>query len=116
MGAAPATLSVLPIVMVDGATAPVADVQAQKPNVNIPPFGMCRSMSNPQVSAATAAANGVLTPQPCLPVIAAPWSPGSKSVEVRGLAAVTEACRCQCAYAGEISVTDPGQHDVEVDG
>ena len=50
------------------------------PMTNIPSFGMCMSLKNPQVATATSAAQGVLTPQPCMPVIVAPWSPGSATV------------------------------------
>ena len=50
----------------------VTDVGA----ASVPPFGLCTSMANPQVAAATAAAQNVLTPQPCQPVLS-PWSPGA---------------------------------------
>lgn len=77
---------------------------------------MCRSMSNPQVAAATAAANGVLTPQPCIPVLPAPWSPGASSVEIHGVTALTDDSTLDCAYAGKIGIDDPGQSDAEVEG
>ena len=75
---------------------------------NIPTFGMCQSLSNPTVSAATSAAMGVLTPMPCLPVISAPWSPGSSQVKVSGIAALTDNSKCMCSYGGNISITSPG--------
>jgi hypothetical protein len=75
---------------------------------NIPTFGMCQSLSNPTVSAATSAAMGVLTPMPCLPVISAPWSPGSSQVKVGGISALTDNSKCMCSYGGNISITSPG--------
>ncbi len=42
---------------------PVATIQDIAPNANISSFGMCKSLANPQVASATAAALGVLTPR-----------------------------------------------------
>lgn len=75
---------------------------------NVPPFGLCQSPANPQVAAATAAAAGTLTPQPCQPVLA-PWTPGSAKVSVGGVPALDDASQCTCAWAGTINVSDPGQ-------
>lgn len=74
------------------------------PNTNIPPFGMCNSMANPAVASATAAAMGVLTPQPCTPVIVGPWSPCASAASVLGQKAVTTASKCNCAYGGVITI------------
>ena len=75
---------------------------------NIATFGMCQSLANPAVSSATSAAMGVLTPMPCVPVITAPWSPGSSQVKVGGIAALTNNSKCMCSYVGNISITSPG--------
>jgi hypothetical protein len=75
---------------------------------NVPPFGLCQSPANPQVAAATTAAGGVLTPQPCLPVLT-PWTPGSAQVTIGGVPALDDSSQCSCSWAGTISVTAPSQ-------
>ena len=80
-GAAPSTLNVLPTNRVMCASMPAATIMDFAPFVNIPPFGVCMSLANPMVAAATAAALGVLTPMPCIPVTT-PWKPGSPTVMI----------------------------------
>src|ERR1700737_285418 len=81
-GTGPAPLKVLPAKKVLADKLPAATIQDFAPNTNVGPFIMCISPSNPQVAAATAAALGVLTPQPCIPVTVAPWAPGSPMVTI----------------------------------
>jgi hypothetical protein len=80
---------------------------------NVPPFGMCMSLSNPQVASATAAAAGVLTPQPCQPVLS-PWSPGSAQVTIEEVAALDESSQCNCTWGGVVTVSAAGQTSVSV--
>ncbi|MFM7041639.1 MAG: DUF4280 domain-containing protein [Planctomycetaceae bacterium] len=110
MGAAPASL-VVAVPMVTAATPPGANIMDCVPMVNIPTFGMCRSPANPTVAAATAAALGVLTPMPCVPVTT-PWTPGVATVLLRGMPALDASSKCMCAFGGQISITTP---DVIVD-
>jgi hypothetical protein len=112
-GNAPGTLMVLPVNRVTAGANPVANVMDNKPMVNIMPFGMCSSMANPQVAAATAAALGVLTPMPCIPVTVAPWSPGSPTVKVGNMPALNDTSKCQCTWGGIIEIQDSGQNKVE---
>lgn len=69
------------------------------------PFGMCQSLMNPEVSAATSAALGVLTPMPCIPVVMESWIPGSPTVLLEGKPALNQSCKVFCAYEGIIQIT-----------
>lgn len=109
-GVAPSSLAVVPagpIVQAGGQF--VARVVDMVPMVNVAPFAMCTTPSNPQVAAATSAAAGVLTPQPCIPVITAPWAPGSTKVSAGGVPALTSTSTCMCAWGGSISIVQAGQ-------
>ncbi len=55
-----------------------ATVMDHVPMTNIAPCGMCKTLANPMVASATSAANGVLTPVPCEPVVPAPPAPGRR--------------------------------------
>ena len=59
------------------------------PFVNIPTFGLCHSPANPEVIALTAAALGVPTPAPCVPVVVTPWISPS-NVLIDGMPVLTE--------------------------
>ena len=107
MGLAPSTLMVLPINRVMADNKPAANIMDFKPFVNILPFGMCKSLANPAVAAATSAALGVLTPMPCTPVTT-PWTPGSPTNLIAYFPALNNSSKCMCAFAGSISITNPG--------
>lgn len=107
-GAAPASMTVLPVAKVMVENKPAATIMDNLPMVNIPSFGMCMSLSNPQVAAATSAALGVLTPMPCVPVVATPWSPGAAKTLIGGKPALTAGAMCNCNWGGVVSVTMPG--------
>jgi hypothetical protein len=84
------------------------------PILNIKAFGMCKTQTNPQVASATAAALGVLTPQPCIPIVTAPWSPGSSISSIDGKKVLTEDSTCKCQWTGSISVKQAGtEHDTD---
>ncbi len=107
-GAAPGSLAVLPLNRVLTGT-PAATIMDHVPMVNVPPFGTCTSLRNPMVAAATAAASGVLVPQPCIPVTPAPWAPGAPTVTMGGIPALDASSTLACAWAGAIRVVSPGQ-------
>lgn len=112
-GVSPSSLTVLPLNRVKTAM-PIANIMDNKPFVNILPFSMCISPSNPTVAAATAAAMGVLTPMPCIPVTTAPWMPGSPTVLVAGMPSLNNSSKLICTWGGIIDVISPGQFTINI--
>jgi hypothetical protein len=113
-GAAPSSMVVVPKNMTNAVSQPAANIMDNIPNTNILPFAMCMSLANPAVAAATAAALGVLTPQPCVPVTPAPWVPGSPTVMIKNMPALNNSSKLMCTWAGVISINLAGQFTVNV--
>ena len=113
-GTTPSSLNVPPIKQVGEAGAAAATIMDHKPLANIAPFGMCTTVTNPQVAAATSAALGTLTPQPCIPVTSQPWTPGSPTVLIRGEVALNDRSQCMCEWKGLITISNPGGQKVTV--
>lgn len=103
-GLAPSTLEAQGTVTVEG--TPAATIM-DSTIINIPPFGSCTSLANPEVASATAAALGVLTPMPCIPALT-PWVPGSPTVLIEGQPALVAGSTCVCAFGGVVEITFPG--------
>ena len=113
-GVAPASLTLTPANTTQGSMVPAATSMDHVPMKNLASFGMCSSPSNPQVAAATTAAAGVLTPQPCIPATSAPWTPGAPTVLINNKPALNNTSKCMCNWGGVISITNPGQTAIEV--
>ena len=108
-GTTPGTLTVTSQqkVLADG--KPMATIS----DTTISPLGMCSSLANPAVASATAAALGVLTPQPCTCSISGSWIPTQQKVLADGKPCLANDGTCICAVgAGSISITNPGQSKV----
>lgn len=107
MGMTPAPLVVTPrLTTIQGKF--VANIMDFKPMVNIPSFGMCRSLANPTVASATSAAYGVLTPMPCVPCTTTPWTPGDPMVLTQNFPTLTNTSKLTCVWGGVIDFVNSG--------
>ncbi len=105
----PVPLAVVPMgTPVQCGGMPAGTIQAFAPMANIPTFGMCGTITNPVVAAATAAKLGVFSPAPCIPATTSPWIPGAVKVMVDGQPALHSGCTAMCMWGGVISITMPG--------
>lgn len=110
-GTAPGTLTVTSQTKVLCGGQPQATIQ----DTTLTPFGLCSSMANPAVASATAAALGVLTPQPCTCMPAGAWIPTKPTVLADGKPVLTNDAKLICSLGvGTISVTVPGQTKIIV--
>lgn len=114
MGTTPSTLNATTNLTVLMGGYPACVTADAAPMANIMPFGMCSSLANPAVAAATAAAMGVLTPQPCIPAVTGSWIPAQTTVLVGGQPCLALGSTCVCSYGGKIDITSPSQTTVSV--
>jgi hypothetical protein len=89
-GMAPSTFVATPK-MVQTSYMDAGNIMDNVPMMNIPPFGMCQSLANPQVAAATASA------------------PPAPTVLVANQPALNNTSKLICNWAGVIQITNPGQ-------
>jgi hypothetical protein len=113
-GLMPSSLVVLPVNMVITSQVPDANIMDHIPMTNIFPFGMCISLANPAVAAATAAAMGVLTPMPCVPATVTPWAPGAVTVLLGNQPSLDNVSMLNCMWAGVITFITPGEFTVMI--
>lgn len=108
MGQGAGTLNVTSQLICKAGKKHIATVQDTIPMANVGTCGMCISMANPIVASATAAALGVLTPQPCIPSPVGMWMPVGK-IKISGIPSVSADATLICSYAGTISIVSTGQ-------
>lgn len=113
-GVAPSSLVVLPNNRVMTNQMPDANILDHVPLLNVMPFGMCMSIANPAVAAATSAAMGVLTPMPCIPNTPAPWVPGAPTVLLGNSPSLDNTSKLMCIWAGVIEFVTPGEFTVSI--
>lgn len=101
-GSAPSALVVKPNIVTIGGQ-PAATINDHAPIVNVQPFTMCSSPSNPAVAAAS------MAPQPCVPVTTSPWTPGAGHSTINETPVLTLPCQLMCNWGGVITVTTPPQ-------
>lgn len=114
-GAAPCVLNVTSQQTCLAEGRPVGTIMDTAPGTNLATFGMCSSLANPAVAAATAAALGVLTPQPCSMAPAGTWTSTNPKILAGGKPVLTNEATLVCTVgAGVIQITAPGQTKVLV--
>lgn len=99
-----------PTIMAKGIVGCAMDVTP----ANIPPFGMCTSMMNPAVITATAAAMGVLTPQPCTLIAAGMWITPKMNILLKTAPVLTTDAKLMCAFGGVIQFSNSPSMKVKI--
>lgn len=113
MGKGPGVLKATSQKVLRAEKKPVAVIKDTEPMMNIGACGLCTSMQNPMVSQATAAALGVLTPQPCIPATQGSWSGGGKLLAGK-IPCLTMESTLSCFYGGSITIKAAGQKKLKI--
>ncbi len=80
---------------------PVLTIMDKTPLVNVVPSGViCSAIP--------------ITPKPCSPIFAAPWTVGTLKSRVNNFAIVDNTCKLICSLGGVLSVINPGATKVTV--
>ncbi len=138
------TPSQLQVIAPDRQVAPgkaSATILDRQPLINLQPFGLCQSLTNPAAALVTTATVSLetlkpaqaeknkvcgvcgqpvcsclvsLTPQPGLPVTPTPWSPGSPTMLIGNAPALNDTSQLKCAWAGVIEVVTAGQTTLQI--
>jgi len=111
-GVAPTPLTFLPLSMMMTPTGPIGSCVDFIPFLNVKPFGVCMSMANPMTAALTAAALGVFTPAPCIPIPLGPWMPSTTAMGMVGPILTASSC-LNCMWGGCINILMPAQFMVQ---
>ena len=111
MGTSTAKLTVFPDRITYLTGKPQANISDHKSFINLGAFGRCRSMAFPATASATAAAQGTLTPMPCMHNTPIPWMMGKNDYLIKGQPALLKSSTCQCLWGGTISLVTDGQTD-----
>lgn len=88
---------------------PQGNIMDFKPTINIQSFGLCSSLANPVVAAATAANHGRLKKMSCVPATVTPWMNGKVDCLVGGEPAIMNNSTLICRWCGKIEVQEDGQ-------
>lgn len=112
-GVSPSGLVFLPKTGVMINKMPVGVATDSVPMLNVMSFGMCTCPANPAVITATAAALGVFTPAPCVPILVGTWIPSKPTVVASKIPVLSMGDKIACAYGGMIVINSPGQFSVK---
>ena len=106
-GSSPSPLMVLPVNGVSTSYLPAANALDHLPFLNILPFGLCTTTSNPMVAATGGA------PVPCIPMTFQPWSNTASKVTIKGQPSVIDSSQVKCQWGGNITVQLASQQIVD---
>lgn len=110
MGMIPVPLTFINPMVLGGGALPSGCILDMVPYMNIPPFGLCRSLLNP-ITAALSWWGG-LTPGPCIFAPLGTWLPIKPNIVGSVAPVLTSDCKLMCAFAGCIQINIPSQFTV----